>query len=213
MLVGAARVLSARRSELSGEILFMFQPGEEGWHGARYMLEEGLLEPLPDVAYALHVLPNSPFGLFTGKEGPMLASADTFEIFVRGRGGHASMPHDAVDPVVPASEIVIALQSSITRRIPVSDPAVLTVSQFHAGSADNVIAPFARLSGTVRTLSEATRETVLSNLQIVSRGVTESHGAVSEVNVTRGFPVTHCDIHAFEQGRGAIINALGGDAW
>ena len=97
MLVGAARALCARRDELAGSVAFMFQPGEEGWHGARYMLDDGLIDPLPDAAFALHISPNMPTGVFASREGPLLASSDTIAIKVTGAGGHASMPHDAVD--------------------------------------------------------------------------------------------------------------------
>jgi amidohydrolase len=109
MLAGAAEVLCARAASLAGEVQFMFQPGEEGFHGARFMLDDGLIDPLPDAAFALHIMPNSPHGLVAGRAGPLLASADQFDIVVQGRGGHASMPHETLDPVPVACEIVTAL--------------------------------------------------------------------------------------------------------
>ena len=105
MLAGAAEILCGRADSLKGRVDFMFQPGEEGHHGARHMLDDGLLEPLPDAAFALHVMPNAPHGLVGGRAGPLLAAADQVEITVRGRGGHASMPHDTLDPV-PVERIV-----------------------------------------------------------------------------------------------------------
>ncbi|HYG28449.1 MAG TPA: amidohydrolase, partial [Caulobacteraceae bacterium] len=99
MLAGAARALCARRDRLAGTVMFMFQPGEEGWHGARYMLDDGLIDPLPDAAFALHISPNMPTGVFAGRTGPLLASSDKLRIRVVGAGGHASMPHDALDPI------------------------------------------------------------------------------------------------------------------
>ncbi len=111
------------------------------------MLEDGLLDPLPDAAFALHVMPNAPHGLFTGREGPLLASADTLEIVVTGRGGHASMPHDAVDPIPIACEIVTAIQTFVTRRMPVFDPVVVTIARIEAGTTDNVIPETANLLG------------------------------------------------------------------
>jgi len=124
MLAGAARILAARADELPGEVRFMFQPGEEGFHGARFMLEDGLLNPLPDAAFALHIMPNAPHGMIGSRPGTLLASADMLEIAVVGRGGHASMPHDTRDPVPVAAEILLALQTMITRRFErVSDQA------------------------------------------------------------------------------------------
>ena len=115
MLVGAARLLCARRETLPGTVQFMFQPGEEGHHGARFMLDDGLIDPLPDAAFALHIMPNAPHGVFSGRPGPLLAATDRIHITVKGRGGHASMPHDALDPVPIACEIVLAMQSFVTR--------------------------------------------------------------------------------------------------
>jgi hippurate hydrolase len=116
MLVGAAKMLCARRDQLNGNVLFMFQPGEEGHHGARFMLEDGLLDPLPDAAFALHMMPNAEYGVVGSRAGPLLASADKLHITVSGRGGHASMPHNAIDPIPIACEIVMAIQSLVTRR-------------------------------------------------------------------------------------------------
>src|SRR3546814_7667897 len=110
---------------LPGTIVFMFQPGEEGHHGARFMIEDGLLDdPAPDAAFALHITPNAPAGVFVGRPGPLLASADMLIATIKGRGGHAAMPHDCVDPIPVACEIVTALQTFIARQVPVVDPAV-----------------------------------------------------------------------------------------
>src|ERR1700733_2808367 len=165
MLVGAARLLCAKRSELAGTVLFMFQPGEEGWHGARFMLDDGLLDPLPQASFALHVMPNAPHGAFTSREGPLLASADTLKIDVVGRGGHASMPHDALDPIPIACEIVTAIQAFVTRRGQVFDPAVATIARIRAGTTDNVIPETASLLGTMRTLSAENRAFVREGLR------------------------------------------------
>ncbi|HXA38183.1 MAG TPA: amidohydrolase, partial [Phenylobacterium sp.] len=106
MLAGAARALCDRRDRLPGTVMFMFQPGEEGWHGARFMLEDGLIDPIPDAAFALHISPNMPTGVFAGRTGPLLAASDVIRIKVIGAGGHASMPHDAHDPIPVLCEIV-----------------------------------------------------------------------------------------------------------
>src|SRR5512146_2877612 len=139
MLAGAAKALCARRDQLAGSVMFMFQPGEEGHHGARFMLDDGLLDPLPDAAFALHVMPNAPHGVVSGRAGPLMASADKIRITVKGRGGHASMPHDAQDPVPIAAEIVLAIHAWVTRNVPIADPAVVTIGEMKAGSTDNVI--------------------------------------------------------------------------
>ena len=123
MLVGAAKLLCAARDRLPGTVMFMFQPGEEGHHGARFMLDDGLIDPLPDAAFALHIMPNAPHGVFAGRAGPLLASSDVLSITVKGAGGHASMPQDAIDPIPVACAIVTAIQTMVTRRISVFDPA------------------------------------------------------------------------------------------
>jgi hippurate hydrolase len=190
MLAGAARALCERRDALAGTVMFMFQPGEEGWHGARFMLDDGLIEPLPDVAFALHITPNMPSGVFSSRAGALLASADRLDIRVIGRGGHASMPHEALDPVPVACEIVLALQVMVTRRIAVSDPAVITIAHLESGTTNNVIPETARLEGTLRTLSERTREKAHEEIRKVATNIAAAHGAACEVEIERGFPVT-----------------------
>lgn len=213
MLVGAARLLSANREDLAGTVMFMFQPGEEGWHGARFMIEDGLLDPLPDAAFALHVMPNAPHGIFTGRAGPLLASADQLRIRVMGRGGHASMPYDALDPIPIACEIVSAIQAFVTRQIPTLDPAVVTIASIEAGTTYNVIPESAFLLGTIRTLSPGTRAKVHSGLGRLAQGIADAHGASAEVHIEPGFPVTVCDPRAVSLGREAIGRLFGMDAW
>lgn len=213
MLVGAARLLSAVRERLAGTVLFMFQPGEEGHHGARIMLDEGLLDPLPDAAFALHVLPNAPYGVVASRPGPLLASADRLEIVVRGRGGHASMPYDAADPVPVACELVLAIQSFVTRRVPAFEPAVVTVGRVAAGTTDNVIPETATLTGTIRTVSARVRDLVHEGLVRLATGVAAAHGLSAAVEIEPGFPVTVCDARAVTVGR-AVVEALWGpSAW
>ena len=195
MLVGAARVLAERRAELAGSVLFMFQPGEEGYHGARVMLEEGLLDGAapPTGAFALHVTHREPAGVVTTRPGPMLASGDTIQITVRGKGGHASAPHDCLDPIPIACEIVQAFQTLVTRRVNVFDPAVITIGKIEAGTTRNVIPETAHLLGTVRTVSELTRERVLEGVRRVADGIATAHGAEAQVELIRGYPVTAND--------------------
>lgn len=218
MLVAAARLLCARADSLQGEVRFMFQPGEEGHHGARFMLEDGLLggtggHPLPDAAFALHVMPNAPHGQVAGRAGPLMAAADQFEIAVRGRGGHASMPHFAADPVPVAAEIVLALQSAVTRQFDAHDPVVCTVARLDAGTAHNVIADTATLRGTLRTLSARHRALLHDVVRRVASGIAEAHGMVAVTELTEGFPVTICDRRAVELGGETTAALFGEGVW
>jgi len=192
MLVGAARLLAGRREQLSGRVVFMFQPGEEGYHGARHMLEEGLGIPggAPSAAFALHGGSRHPAGVVATRPGPILASGDTLEAVIHGRGGHASAPHDCLDPIPVACEIVQALQTFVTRRVDAFDPAVITIAKIEAGSTRNVIPETAHLLGTIRTVSERTRERVLEGVEQLVKGLAAAHGAEAQVKLIRGYPVT-----------------------
>jgi hippurate hydrolase len=196
MLAGAARLLADRREDIAGEVRFMFQPGEEGFHGARHMIADGLLDPLPDAAFALHIMPNYRHGVLAARDGAMLAAADMLEIVVDGRGGHASMPHFSHDPVPAACEIVGAIQTMITRRFPASEAMVVTVTQLEAGHAHNVIPDRAVLKGTVRTLSPERREAVRGALRTLAEGIAAAHECRAQVTITEGFPPTINDPRA-----------------
>jgi amidohydrolase len=213
MLAGAARALCDRRERLTGTVMFMFQPGEEGWHGARHMIEDGLLDPAPDAAFALHISPNMPSGVFAGRAGPLLASSDKIRIKVIGAGGHASMPHDALDPIPILCEIVTALQAMVTRRISVFDPAVITIARIEAGTTDNVIPEEGRLWGTLRTLSERARATAQEGIRRVAEHVAAAHGAKAEVEIDAGFPVTVCDGRVTDLARRTAEALFGEGAW
>ncbi|MCR9095352.1 MAG: M20 family metallopeptidase [bacterium] len=191
MLTGAARLLAARREDLAGEVVFMFQPGEEGFGGAEVMLREGM--PDFDACFALHVAPQIPTGRVGSRAGAIMASFDDFEIEVRGRGGHASMPSDCIDPIPIAAEIVLALQSFVTRRIPAADPGVLTVSQIHGGTTSNVIPDVVRLNGTLRALSDRTRARLLEALPRICEGIASTHQATAVVDIQGGYPVVMND--------------------
>ncbi len=215
MLAGAARVLSGMQHDLEGEVRFMFQPGEEGFHGARFMLEDGLLGgtpdyPLPDAAFALHVWPNAPHGRVEGRAGAMLASADMIEITVTGKGGHASLPHDTVDPVPVGAEIVIALQTMITRRFAATEATVLTIGKIEAGTTNNVIPDSCYLLGTIRTLSPERRQAVKDAARQVAENIAKAHNCTAEVTITPGFPPTVNDARAVDLGE-KVARELGGD--
>lgn len=195
MLASAARLLADRRDRLAGRVLFMFQPGEEGDHGARTMISEGLLEPggpagTPSWAMALHVTSRLGAGTLQTRPDSIMASSDDLRVTVTGRGGHASAPHDAHDPVPAAAAMVGALQTMITRRVSAFDPAVLTVAHITAGTTTNVIPETATLAGTVRTLSETTRARVLGEIRQVCEGIAAAHGCECAVVIEGGYPVT-----------------------
>ncbi len=189
MLVGAARVLSARRETLAGRVRFMFQPGEEGPGGAPLMIDEGVVDGV-DAAFALHVAPNLWSGMVAYRPGPAMASADEVYITVTGRGGHASTPHWAADPVPVACEIVLALQSMITRTVDAFDPAVLTIAHIRGGTVNNVIPESVKLDGTLRCFSEHTRSAVMGRIRTVAQGIAEAHGCTADVDIVEGYPVT-----------------------
>jgi hippurate hydrolase len=213
MLAGAARALCAKRDQLNGTVMFMFQPGEEGYHGARFMLDDGLIDPIPDAAFALHISPNMPTGVFAGRAGALLASSDVIEIRVVGAGGHASMPHDAIDPIPVACEIVTAMQAMVTRTISVFDPAVITIANIVAGTTNNIIPEDAFLKGTLRTLSERTREKAHEGIRRVAEHVAAAHGCKAEVEIIRGFPVTVCTPKEVELAERTAKALYGEGAW
>ncbi|MGW0970716.1 M20 metallopeptidase family protein [Streptomyces sp. NPDC002516] len=193
-LVGAATLLAARRHELAGDVVFMFQPGEEGGGGAHIMIEEGVLDAAGErvvAAYGLHVFSTQlPMGAVTTRSGTLLAASDAFDVTVIGRGGHGSMPHLTRDPVAAAAEMVTALQTRIAREIDVQDPAVITVGSFHAGSARNVIPGTAELGATVRTYSERTRDQVHAMVERTLQGIAQAHGVDVRLDYTRQYPAT-----------------------
>lgn len=213
MLVGAAHALCAQRDRLTGTVQFMFQPGEEGWHGARYMLDDGLIDPIPDAAFALHITPNIESGRIAGKPGPLLAAADRLELTIKGKGGHASQPHDAVDPIPVACEMVLALQSMMTRRVPAFDPGVLTIAHIRTGTTNNIIPETAFIEGTLRTFSERTRAIAKEGLQRVVSHVAAAHLCEADLNIIPGFPVTLCDPRAVDLARRVTKEMYGEDAW
>jgi amidohydrolase len=214
MLASAARILCGRRDELAGTVIFMFQPGEEGMHGAREMIGEGLLDdPAPDAAFALHVFPNMPGGVVACRAGALLASADMVAATIRGRGGHAAMPHDALDPVPVACEAVLALQTYIARRTTFTDPAILSVTKISAGTAHNVIPDEVELLGTMRTLSDKSRAATGEAFARIVRKIAEAHGATAEVRIDEGYPPTVNDPRAVSLVRSIAVELFGDDGY
>jgi amidohydrolase len=193
-LVGAARLLAARRAELPGTVVFAFQPGEEGYAGAKLMLDEGLLHAggeRPVAAYAIHVDSLTPFETFVTRSGPIMASANALRIRVSARGGHAASPHLGVDPIPVAAEIVLALQTFITRRVPAADPAVASVTKIVSDSAaSNVLASAVDLEVNIRTLSRETLDLVRDGLGALVEGIGAAHGCTVSTEFIASYPVT-----------------------
>ncbi|GAA5061699.1 M20 family metallopeptidase [Thermocatellispora tengchongensis] len=194
MLVGAARLLCAHRERVAGDVVFMFQPGEEGWEGARAMIDEGVLDAAgarAEAAYALHVFPAfAAAGSFASRAGTMLAASASLLVTVRGEGGHGSTPHRAQDPVVAAAEMITALQTMVTRRFDVFDPVVLTVGVVKAGTRRNVIPETARFEATIRSFSAGTAARVGELVPRMLTGIADAHGVDAEVEYIPERPPT-----------------------
>jgi hippurate hydrolase len=215
MLVGAAKVLAKHQADISGTVDFFFQTGEEGYFGAREVLEEGMFEApnSPDAVFALHITPLLEAGKFTGRAGPLLAAADTFEMVVRGKGGHASMPHDCLDPIPVACEIVQAFQTFVTRRIPAFDPVVLTTTKIEAGTTSNVIPEVANVLGTLRSTSEKSRATAHQGLKQLAMKIGEAHGVEVDFTIGKGYPVTVNEAGFVQFASDTVVELFGDEAW
>jgi hippurate hydrolase len=212
-LVGAARVLHALRDDLAGDVVLMSQPGEEGPGGAEPMIREGVLEAAGrrvDAAYALHVYSAEfPRGVWFGRPGPLMAAVDEVRVRVVGRGGHGSAPFRTKDPIPAACEMVLALQSMVTRSFDVFDPVVVTVGRIAGGTKDNIIPDDAVLEATLRTLSEDTRVAVRERIERLARGIAAAHGLEAEVDFTIGYPVTVNDPDEYAFAHETIVDLFG----
>ena len=215
MLVGAAHLLHDQRSDLHGDVVLAFQPGEEGYDGAARMLADGVLEASgtrASAAYALHVISTVfPSGVLASRGGPLMAAVDTLAVTVHGVGGHGSTPHRAKDPVLAAAAMVTALQQAVTREFDVFDPVVVTTGALHGGTAHNVIPEEARFESTVRSFTEAARAKLQEVLPRVCRGIALAYGVDVDVELQPLFPPTVNDVGeaqwALELGR----ERLGGE--
>jgi hippurate hydrolase len=206
MLLGAAKYLAETRN-FDGVVHLVFQPAEEGRAGAKAMMDDGLFKrfPVADI-YGLHNWPAMPAGIFAMCEGPAMAASDEFRIAVKGRGCHAAMPHFGLDPVTVSAQIVMGLQTIVSRETDPLDNAVLSVTQIHAGHAFNVVPETAELVGTVRTFKAETRDRIQARLEQVATGIAQSFGLEAAVTYRRGYPPTVN--HAREAAIGAAAAAL-----
>jgi len=189
MLLGAAKYLSETR-RFNGTVQFIFQPAEENEAGGRVMCEDGLFELFPvEAVYGMHNQPGLPIGRFGMRVGPSMASADMFEITVKGKGSHAAHPHQGADPIVTGAEIVTALQRIVSRTTNPIEAAVISVTQFHAGTNMNVIPETVSIKGTCRALGRAVQDTVEARMRQVIEGIASAHGLTAEIIYDRRYPV------------------------
>ena len=214
-LVGAAILLSRRRTELAGDVVFMFQPGEEGHDGAAAMITEGVLDaagPRVAAAYGLHVFSSPlPRGVFATRPGPLMAASAGLFVTVRGVGGHAARPHAAADPIVVAAEMVTGLQTMVTRKFDVFDPVLITVGIFQAGTRRNVIPDSATFEATVRTFSAEALARVQDRTVRLCTQIAAAHGLHADVSFTGEYPVTINDPEHAEFALGVAADVFGRD--
>ncbi len=210
MVLGAARLLAERASELSTNVKFIFQPSEEQFPGgAAGMIAEGVLDGVDEV-FSLHVTPTLPTGMFTIGDGTLLAAAANFKIVIRGRGGHAGMPQLSIDPVVVAAEVVLALQTIVARKVDPFDSAIVTVGRVAAGSAPNVIPDQAEIEGTYRSLQNDVLPLLRAEIERLAQQIAAAHGATAEVHFIDGYPAVVNDPRAATWAR-AQVSTLWGD--
>jgi hippurate hydrolase len=190
MLLGAAEYLSKHR-DFKGTVHFIFQPAEEGGGGAREMIKDGLFQLFPcDAVFGMHNWPGMSVGEFGVTPGPMMASSNEFVITVKGKGGHAALPHNSADPVFAATQIASSLQSIITRNKRPIDAAVLSITQFHAGDASNIIPDSAWLGGTVRTFTHEVLDLIETRLRHIATTVAQGFDCEADVEFSRNYPPT-----------------------
>jgi amidohydrolase len=213
MLVGAARLLHAQRERLPGDVVLMFQPGEEGFDGARRMIDEGVLGAAgrpADAAFALHVMPNMVHrGQVASRRGALMAASDGLFVTVHGSGGHGSSPHLTRDPVPATCEMVLALQAAVNRSIDAFAPVVVTVGSLHAGTRRNIIPETASFEATVRTFDRSIRRQVRDLAQRVCRGVADAHGLDVDIEYLEEYPVTVNDADSVDFAMDVAHEVLG----
>ncbi len=211
ILLAAAKHL-AETKNFDGTVNFIFQPAEEGGGGGRVMVEEGLFDRFPcDMVFALHNDTQIPVGRLMVAPGPRSAASDRIEIHISGKGGHAARPYQTIDPLLVGCQIVIALQSLVSRRTDPLDSAVVSITQFHAGSAGNVIPEGAWLHGTVRTLKPETRDMIEHEMARIVEMTAAAHGATARLDYQRGYPQVINNEDATNRAAEAAAKIVGAD--
>lgn len=210
ILLGAARLVRQRRDECCGMVVFCFQPAEEGKGGGRAMVEQGVLEdPHVDAVYGLHVWSRLTPGVVAVRGGPIMASSDSIEITIRGKGGHGAAPHETVDAIVTSAHFITAVQSVVSRTIDPLQPAVITIGSIHSGTTHNVIPDEARLLGTVRAFDSGVRDEMPARIEGVLRGCCGAAGASYDFRYERRYPVTVNDAAESQYVRELAARTLG----
>ncbi len=216
-LVGAARLLSAHRDRLRGDVVLMFQPGEEGWDGAGVMIEEGVLDAAgtrADAAFGMHVFSSMlPHGRFASRPGTMMSASHGLRVTVRGEGGHGSSPHRARDPITATAAMITALQTMVTRRFDIFDPVVITVGVIEGGTKRNIIPDVARFEATVRRFSEEGAARLREAIDETLRGVAQAHGVQVLYELADEYPLTVNTAAEVEFGAGVVREVLGEDRY
>ncbi len=188
MLLGAAKLLADNQAQLRRSVVFIFQPSEEVYPGgAKPMIDAGILKNVGEV-FGLHITSRIPTGTLGTRHGALMSGVNDLDITVRGRGGHAAMPEQTADPVIAAAQIILALQTVVSRSISMTDSAVVSVTQLDAGTADNVIPESVRLRGTVRTLDAGVRERVCTRIRELARAIAAAFGCTAEVGLRTSYP-------------------------
>ncbi len=198
MLLGAAKVISENREMFNGSVKFIFQPGEEGYFGAKHMINDGCLNGVDEI-YGIHLWNYQPFGEVGVKSGPILAAADKFKIIINGIGGHGAAPQGTVDAIVVGAHLVNAFQTIVSRNTNPIESAVVTVGKFHGGDNFNIISDFAELVGTTRAYKEDIREMIIKKMKDIVSGTEEMFGANIELDYQKGYPPTINNKSAYEK--------------
>ncbi len=213
ILLGVARMLTERKSDFAGTVKVLFQPAEEQFPGgANGMIEQGVLEdPHVDAVFGLHMAQDSDLGTVLVGSGPVMAAADSFQITIKGKGGHGAYPQHCIDPVVIGAQLIVALQTLVSREVNPMDSAVVSVCAFNSGDAFNVIPDIAKLGGTVRTFNPEVRDQLERRIVELATGIVAAGGATVEVVYTRGYPATVNDPEHTEIVRNAAVAVVGED--
>lgn len=216
-LYGALRLLHARRAELCGDVVFMFQPGEEAYHGARYMVEDGVLDAAGrrvDAAFGLHVFSaNMDNGVFYCRPDTLMAGCEEYFVTVRGAGGHGSAPYLAKDPVPVACEMILGLQTLVTRGFNIFDPLVATVGRLQSGTAGNIIPDTAEFDLSLRVFSPEIRDKLLADVERLFRGIAAGHGMEVELKMAPDYPVTVNDPAEYAYARDVVLDLYSEDSY